>query len=439
MSEDSKQSSGGGWHEEKWPSEVDDSCWKRRVWQPAMKWVDDNLSSRVGGLEEDEDSATAVYLSHQDEILTGTYSVSRFNEDMEPPTWTAHRCPRFLTDEQVRTETDAAGSVEFAFGDDICHTEAPGSLHMATGTTGGKDGRPVTNRLSYNGDIFEIRTRHFLWERMRIEQRDIAGNTFFLLFFLLLEIILGVVIFVMAVPHASGGKRMVFLSGLVSAIVMIGGALCGAAGAAGQNERLIRLFLTGSYWTLSILTTLLYVEFDHYMETENECTASETDASGGAGSSGCETTRFEIFLLLVFAVAGLGITFVCNYLCGACLDGMNDLTKIADSTLLLRYFHYRQNVLRNWLMRLCGTRQQFTHSMYHDDGVGMLGTFDDISPAVVVALGMRDYKFTKHRCDAGEGDKRNRRPAQLGELCNPPWSKPGRDDDEAAPGAPQGV
>lgn len=97
----------------------------------------------------------------------------------------------------------------------------------------------------------------------------------------------------------------------------------------------------------------------------------------------------------------------------------------------------------------------------------MLGTYSDISPAAVVSLGMKDYKFTMERCKFPANNKHDAsRPAEYQQLVNPPvgvtlagrwdagrthwdagfgaekderWDKVEMEDEVPGPGAPQGV
>jgi len=434
------------WHEEPWPGEDEPSWWQTTVVDAVMDMVEGNCETVAEGLVENEGDVTAAYYRDQEQILAGAYSIERFHEDRDPPVWTRHRVPRFLTDAQAEEETDANLHVDIGLGVDVCHREAVGSLRMSVGYWEPEEGHRV-KRLTFSGDMLEIRTRRFLWQRLRIEQRDIATSTFMLILGQVFEFLLGLAVVGAAIPQFRGGEKMVMVASILSGSVMCIGSVLGILGSLSQSKRMIRLFMTGTYWTMSVLTTMLYIEFDYFSNVENECASNVGDLSGTASAS-CNEKKVEVVGLLIVAFLSLLMTFYCNYQCYQVTDSISDLNRVRDNLLISRYFQYRNYLIREDLMRLTGTRRMFGESEKNEREVdkfqrsyGMLGTYDDISPAMVVALGLRDYKFTKYRCDNGQDDVRNLNPAQWDSLVHPPWEGPGDPTkfDDPAQGAPQGI
>eukprot|EP00662_Eupelagonemidae_sp_cell21_P014534 gene14534-29116_t len=126
---------------------------------------------------------------------------------------------------------------------------------------------------------------------------------------------------------------------MAGTVMLIGSAL-GALGALQESEFLVRVFLSTTYWTMAVLTSLIYIQYDYMDAVEKQCKPSQADLSGGNAAGSCSKQRTEVGVAVVFCLVGLLITFVCNYLCSGLLDNMNDLTKLNDMALFVRYFTY---------------------------------------------------------------------------------------------------
>lgn len=301
------------------------------------------------------------YEQEQDDILTGNFylKVHDHGHSELTDTWKIHKSPRFLTHKQVRTETTADRHYEFAFGNDTVHRGVRATLPMCSGLS--DEGGHRHRELSYNGDVLELQTRNFLWERMRIKQRDGAATVFFLFFAQIFEIISGGGIIGLVTPQFRGGDRMLAISGYVAGIFMLIGGGVGTLGSVEQSELLVRFFLACTYFIMSLLTALLYIQFSYLEATESQCKPSNRNLAPTTGTDMCED-RAKLFIILIFCLVGLGCTFVCNYLCQQLLDSWNDLSRLNDMALCFRYFTYRFHIIREKEINLAGTRRMFGRS-----------------------------------------------------------------------------
>ena len=228
VAEDEEQSPKEIWREEwiYWPRYDHDvvSMFRRNI----MKLIGEKWGDLIQRFEEREELISRHYLADATRILSGTNHVFDVQEDDAGDlTHTAEIIPRFLTEEQELELTDAANHEEVAFGEEVAYQGSEGSLRMGPG-----------DKPSFMGDTFEIRTRSFLWNRLRCEQRCTATTCVILILLCVISFCISVVIFALTVPELNRSQisRAAGVAGIASGVVMIGGAIMGILGALQAHE-----------------------------------------------------------------------------------------------------------------------------------------------------------------------------------------------------------
>eukprot|EP01064_Diplonema_japonicum_P011736 TRINITY_DN1917_c2_g1_i1.p1 TRINITY_DN1917_c2_g1~~TRINITY_DN1917_c2_g1_i1.p1 ORF type:complete len:426 (+),score=46.11 TRINITY_DN1917_c2_g1_i1:69-1280(+) len=335
----------------------------------AMSWLKHKYSDMTKYLQEKEDIITETYIEDVDSVLSGMYTVEGKNTSGKEKEMLV--LPRFLTKEQMRDFTDASDHSEIGFGTDFVHESAFGSLKMN-----------LKGKQEHQGDLFEIITRSFLWRRLREEQRDSATACMVLMGLSLLSLIFGAAIIGLATEELNGGKETILVSGFLSGSVMVTCSIIGFVGALSVDELWIRWHMTSAFFTMTVLTTLVYLQFNHILENEEGCSPSTSDhtSAGGAVGGDCEAKRTEVSAFLIISAISILNSFFITYTASVLLDAINDSTKLTDSMLLFRYFHYRSLGIQTKLDTDYGLRK------FGEDS--QLQTFNDISPAYAAARGM---------------------------------------------------
>eukprot|EP01060_Flectonema_neradi_P037913 TRINITY_DN7790_c0_g1_i2.p1 TRINITY_DN7790_c0_g1~~TRINITY_DN7790_c0_g1_i2.p1 ORF type:complete len:439 (+),score=64.80 TRINITY_DN7790_c0_g1_i2:150-1319(+) len=348
-----------------WPRYDHDvvSMFRRNV----MKLIEEKWGDLVGRFEQSEELISRHYMADTTRILSGTNHIFDVHEDEDTGhlTHTAEFIPRFLTEEQEQELTDAVNHEEIAFGEEVAYQGSEGSLRMGLG-----------DKSSFMGDAFEIRTRSFLWNRLRCEQRSTATTCVILIMLCIFSIFVSIVILTLTIPGSSRSEtsRAASVAGIASGTVMIAGSLVGIVGALQAHEVWIRITLASSYWTMAVLTTLLYNEIAYLRENDEECSpAIQDNASTVYGD--CGSDRDEIIGILFVVGAAVFTSFLVSFVCNLVLDSINDNTKLADTLLIFRYFNYRAQRLSSRNAKLFGKAKFGEGSQF--------GTHCNISPAYV--------------------------------------------------------
>ena len=325
-----------------------------------------------------ETAQTQEYILDTDRIMSGTYIREILHgKDGEKVSNPAERMrfalPRFLTEKQALKYTSMVQTDEIALGQDIEFFGAEGSVNM-------KPGRMTS---PYH-DMFELRTREFLWKRLRVEQRGSALSCWVLIALSVLSAVESVVILALVGLEARTAGTVHVFNGLVSAIVMFIFGCVGVFSALSFHESLLRFTMTGALWTLSVLTPFLFSTSFDLHEQHQECTPSEANHVSGLG---CKTELQRGTTLVVFITLAIIGCFCISYTCSLVIDSINDTTRLTDSLLVLRFFNYRHNLLRNRLDDKFGV-QKFGRG-------GIFRTYHNISPAYASGKGlsMEDTKL----------------------------------------------
>ncbi|KAJ9443955.1 hypothetical protein DIPPA_08363 [Diplonema papillatum] len=346
------------------------------VWRNTMLMVEQLLPSRTRAKNTHKQALSKEYASDAMHILSGcflTQSTGQPDDDT-----LKFRIPRFLTEDEALRHTDAANHANLPFGSDTIHQNAAGSLNMDGASS------PAT-------DTFDIRTRSFLWQKLRHAQRNGATACFFLLLLSAFALVLACAILGLASAHIKGGRETIVVPGFVSGTVMLICTVIGIIGALGANETWIRCSLTGAFWTMAVLTTLVYNALSFAYENELVCrpTVDHTSTSAYGSDDGvCTEDRANAFALLAISTVGVVNSFFVTFNCSDLLGAINDGEKIQDSLLMMRYFTYRHATLRGPLEKRFGS-ERFGEN-------GFFGTFNDVSPAYCA---MKDIRLAATRLE----------------------------------------
>eukprot|EP01061_Rhynchopus_euleeides_P045158 TRINITY_DN8018_c0_g1_i2.p1 TRINITY_DN8018_c0_g1~~TRINITY_DN8018_c0_g1_i2.p1 ORF type:complete len:341 (+),score=132.61 TRINITY_DN8018_c0_g1_i2:150-1172(+) len=281
--------------------------------------------------------------------------------------------PRFLTAKQMGKCTDLMRHREVVLWPDEADEEARKM--------------PMHSNAPYH-DMYTIRTREFLWQRLRVEQRDASMSCFILGLLCVFCEIVGIIILGLAASEAAEAVNILNANGIVAACVIIISSLVAGLGAVTYTETLLRMGMTGALWTLSLLTPLLFSTAFDLDQKHEGCTPSQRDYSPG---NGCESLLGKSTAFVVFVSIAILLCFCQAYSCSLLVDSINDTTRLTDSLLLLRYFNSRHGVLRSKfdakeMSKSTSGEVRFCTPWFGEGGV--FGTYNNMSPAYASSAGL---------------------------------------------------
>ncbi|KAJ9469630.1 hypothetical protein DIPPA_02132 [Diplonema papillatum] len=184
-------------------------------------------------------------------------------------------------------------------------------------------------------------TLNLLNARIKVEKTDGAYHRVVLFYLNIAQFGLAIVVFGLGSLELLGGQFSTFVATAAAGVVAVFSAINGFLGSLGPNASMLRGYLAGNFWLLSVLTNLLYTEVYMLNNEYMQCVPSVADLTSGNTAGACESNqRRHAFLIVISFVQLLAVLFG-SMASVNLLDSVNNEAALESKMLMLVYLRTR--------------------------------------------------------------------------------------------------